>query len=561
MILNMDSEVANITYLFDQRNYGQRLQCYALQRFVRREFGVEMYTLDTRVGVDYGDSRYFHAFENECLNIIGRGRGSFGKLDGFERVIIGGDQVLNWHWGYDEFVRSLVDGWKPGHRNVAFYSAGLAPDRSIRGSFLRAMVDRVVAYGLRERPSNFQDFVQNIDPVFLLRDEWRDFSVRVEGIESDVSEFMYRVDKGCCSQLSVSTEDDKFDFDCGEHPIDPRQFVWLLSKSRRVVTNSFHGFAFAVMMEVPEIKVDDPTDMRITSLVDLLGIRMDWSAGVVLNRQDVKDRIASEVDRARKYLSAVLLCDPHIQILAYAKDQRIRNACSSGGFLAVAARSFYEKGGVVYGGAFSSDFRSVECVRTSCMDEYMSKLSGSKYNFCSLPEMGDLRSDLESGRPVMLIASPCHVEAVGRLLGREYDNLTLVAFRCRGYSSAKKLKSLVDECESKIEKNVASISFRKGHGFSLDVTLDDGTRADVQTDMWRQFVYDSLPMCRKCQFGHGMFPVADIVTGDAWCNDGNCLGLGQEFTPSKGCNIVEANSEKGSKLLDELKPMLKYVMI
>ena len=548
--------VANLTILVDQGNYGQRLQTYALQRYFRDEFGKTLVTMDidnSRFGIDPGDDLFFHRFERECLNIVSMRDAPPGFLDRFSYVVVGGDQAFNIVWRCPATVVRLISGMQ--RRCVFSYGAGSNPTwRSLPPALAKSM-GVFIAAGLREDYGYWQDRVVTVDPVFLLHDRWHDVE---RGAGYVGGTFTYNV-RGSVTALSRTTADGTVvcnNASVKTGAVDPRDFLGLIRGADRVVTNSYHGFCFALLYRVPRIKLL-LDDHRMRHLVKLLHVRIEDE--VVRNYDEIFERIAAEVARARDFIDMCLKSSP-TDYCGYSRDQAVRDASSSGGAMFELARSVFERGGVVYGAAFSPDFKRVVPERVTTVEEYAARLSKSKYSFCPLPDVAKVREDLGTGREVMYIGSPCHVRALKKLLGSVPDNLVCVDFRCRGYSSPDKLAKFVDDLQSRTGKRISSLDFRPQHGFDVRVGFDD---VSSLMEKRNDFIFDSLPMCRRCPFGHGMLSCADLTVGDFWLNDRNSRGYGDEFTPQRGCNLVSANSARGLSLVGRVmdRMVLKPVIV
>ena len=160
-------KIGNITYLTDDRNYGQRLQAYALQRYIKLEFGLDVATLDGRGVADLGDGKYFHLFEKECMNLVSAYRE--GVIDEFDKIIVGGDQVLDGR-GIGRGT-TMLRTKKVGRRNVFTYGAGIGSGCRLDQKVRDILWPHLICYGIRERCSDL-DYTPNIDPVFLMHDKW-----------------------------------------------------------------------------------------------------------------------------------------------------------------------------------------------------------------------------------------------------------------------------------------------------------------------------------------------------------------------------------------------------
>ena len=81
--------ILNITCIENQFNYGQRLQAYALQQYIRQQFGVDVIIADRRK-IPYD----FAKFESDCMHILHSDRFLTMNLDNIDTVIVGSDQTF-----------------------------------------------------------------------------------------------------------------------------------------------------------------------------------------------------------------------------------------------------------------------------------------------------------------------------------------------------------------------------------------------------------------------------------------------------------------------------------
>lgn len=539
--------IGNITFLYEQNNYGQRLQNYALQQYLRQAFGIECVTLDAFRGkVSLDDGKMFHRFEKECLSLRQTGPDIRDALEDCEKIIIGGDQMFNYNGPkiIDEYIakRSAV------RRNIFFYAAGLSDRHQVPPDLMQRLASHNIAYGLREDCRN-ADYVKTLDPVLLWGDGWRAVATDSYGEGRVVS---YVLKNG--SLVQVGSGDGAKTLSSAESDcvLDPREFVGLFPGAAQVVTNSFHGVVFSLVFKVPSIKILNPGDHRIVNLMQMLGVRFNGDR--VANYDEIEERLHKWRVRSHEFLEMCLNTSPH-DYCAHSKDKATHDRSTSGGVCAEAARAVLSRGGVVYGGAFSPDFRKVTTVPVSSMDEYFSRLSKSKYSFCFLPKLSELKEVILSGVPVLFIGSPCQIRAVRKFVGGIPDSCILCTFRCRGYSRPDKLARFVDRLEAS-HGRVTGLDFRPNH--RADIGIASFGAKEVRCKGMSDFYLDSMPMCKTCRFAHGMVSDADITVGDFWRNMGDRLHLGREFSPENGCCIVSVETPKGQRLFDEIKDRLAF---
>jgi coenzyme F420-reducing hydrogenase beta subunit len=244
-----------------------------------------------------------------------------------------------------------------------------------------------------------------------------------------------------------------------------------------------------------------------------------------------------------------------VDYCCYSKDADVRSSSSSGGAAFELAKAVLDRGGSVCGGAFSDDYKRVVAFCARSENEYLSRLSKSKYSFCPIPDTRELKDELANGREVIYIGSPCHVRSIKKLLGTVPDNLIFIDFRCRGYSRPDKLERFVNRITDNGARKILSFDCRPNHASQIEVVLSDGC---IVRHAVRDFTRDSIAMCKRCRFAHGFLSCADITVGDFWMNKGNAAGYGADFKPESGCNIVTINSERGEELWNRAKHRLNF---
>ena len=100
-------------------------------------------------------------------------------------------------------------------------------------------------------------------------------------------------------------------------------------------------------------------------------------------------------------------------------------------------------------------------------EEDLDLLIGSKYIQSNVGNTYKLvKRFLEQGKTVLYSGTPCQIQALYKILGKEYENLYTVDFVCHGVSSPKIFEKYIQEV-LKIEDTIKSIRFRdKTEGWS-----------------------------------------------------------------------------------------------
>lgn len=162
----------------------------------------------------------------------------------------------------------------------------------------------------------------------------------------------------------------------GKFGIQPDEFLWMVRHCRKFSSNSFHGHVFGMLFNK---EISFPNDYRLNNMIRLVNAKI--VDGYIVNMDEVYKNIGWQRNRSLNWIRECLYEVP-LRFAVYAKDIAIRDKSSSGGMSALLAQHFIENGGVVYGAAYSDDFRSVKTIRVDSMNDYFKKISKSKYSFC-----------------------------------------------------------------------------------------------------------------------------------------------------------------------------------
>lgn len=236
------------------------------------------------------------------------------------------------------------------------------------------------------------------------------------------------------------------------------------------------------------------------------------------------------------------------------KDEQVRMSSSSGGVFSVLAKETIDRGGVVYGAVFNSQWRVVHARVDDAGS--LEKLRGSKYVQSDLRGIySQVRRDLLQGLPVLFSGTPCQVAALHSYLRKPYSTLTTVDFVCHGVPNPRIWEEYLAEAVSNSgNKNcgvsgIESISFRnKSHGwkkFSFSMSVGGENACTECTFAWEHtymklFLHDFIcrPSCHHCRFRNGKSG-ADYTLGDYWAGE----RFYPEFFDNKGVSLLLAYSQ------------------
>ena len=246
-------------------------------------------------------------------------------------------------------------------------------------------------------------------------------------------------------------------------------------------------------------------------------------------------------------------------------DARIRAESSSGGVFSALAKEVLDRKGIVFGAAWTEDFRKVRHIAVESEEE-LSSLRGSKY---LQSEMGDcyvrVRSALEAGRAVLFSGTPCQVEGLHAFLGSAYENLLLVDIVCHGVPAPAVWQCYLDQCSQTAGAEIRSVSFRdKQRGwkqYKVKLSWENGTnqvRSLLKDPFMEAFLGNAClrPSCHNCRFKR-VSRVSDLTLADFWGVEDAC----PEMDDDRGTSLVLVHSEKGGRILEKVNLQLRRVSL
>lgn len=243
------------------------------------------------------------------------------------------------------------------------------------------------------------------------------------------------------------------------------------------------------------------------------------------------------------------------------KDDAVREKSSSGGFFSLLAENIIDKGGVVFGAAFDTNFNVTH--RFIETKDDLPQLRGSKYVQSKIGNtFKEAKAFLDEGRWVLFTGTPCQIEGLLSFLKKDYEKLITQDIICHGVPSPKVWQEYLRLRERADGLKPKSISFRdKSSGwkkFSMKFDYND-QKSYIKTlesdPMMRAFLTNSCLRysCYDCSFKTKERP-SDFTIADYW-------GISQihsEFNDDKGVSLVLVNSQKGKGIFKETKHKLTF---
>jgi coenzyme F420-reducing hydrogenase beta subunit len=238
------------------------------------------------------------------------------------------------------------------------------------------------------------------------------------------------------------------------------------------------------------------------------------------------------------------------------KDHGILMDSSSGGAFTAIAQASLADGGVVYGCVFDESCTAVYA-RASSAGE-LAPMRGSKYVWADASESyGAVRSDLDTGRPVLFCALPCQVSGLKLYLGRDYPNLATMDFLCGGPPSPAVFDAYVGTLVPRNGRKGMDFKFRDKalHGTGYCISYRKNGKKTYIARPMSSYLYlfsEKLLLreaCYHCRH-RGVHRDADLTIGDYW----GAKAFFPEWDCNAGVSFVIANSGKGLDLFRKAEP-------
>ena len=244
------------------------------------------------------------------------------------------------------------------------------------------------------------------------------------------------------------------------------------------------------------------------------------------------------------------------------KDKQLRLSSRSGGVFFELVKKTFLNNGVVYGAQLDSDFvvrhhRAIDAVQASAFrkSKYVQSDMGNSINA--------IKEDLKLGREVLFSGTPCQCAAVKTCVDeKDREKLLLVDIVCHGVPSPLMFKKYIEW----IEKNNGKIIEYEFRAKNQKVGWDEGFekirfgKKEVYQDYFIGDLFYNAenvrPSCHVCPYA-SINRVGDITLGDFWGID----SVLPEINDNKGISLLLINSEKGDKILKQIKNNLKLYSV
>lgn len=238
---------------------------------------------------------------------------------------------------------------------------------------------------------------------------------------------------------------------------------------------------------------------------------------------------------------------------------------TSGGMFSALADTMYRSKGYVGGAIFNEDFSVRQYISNDKSD--LPRLRSSKYlqsNFEGF--FKQVRALIKAGENVLVCGSPCQMAALRAFLRKDYDNLIIADYICRGINSPKVWRKYLDSFEERYGHKVIYCKAKsKEYGWrnlTQKVILSNG-KAYYETKDQSKFTQGYLqtgvycrPSCYDCKF-KGYPRISDITLADFW----GIENIEKSMEKNLGTSLVMVNSKKGEVYFEKAKQRINYTHV
>ena len=239
---------------------------------------------------------------------------------------------------------------------------------------------------------------------------------------------------------------------------------------------------------------------------------------------------------------------------------------TSGGLFSALADIMYRNKGYVGGAVFNEDFKSVRHYISNDKND-LPRLRSSKYLQSNLEGFYRQVLDLlKTGEHVLVCGSPCQMAALRAFLRKDYENLIIADYICRGINSPKVWSKYIDSYEERYGSKVVYAKAKsKEYGWrnlTQKVILEDGRHmyeTKEQSNFTKGYLQTGVycrPSCYDCKF-KGYPRISDITLADFW----GIEKINTSMEKNLGTSLVMINSKKGEKYFETVKSRINFVEV
>ena len=242
------------------------------------------------------------------------------------------------------------------------------------------------------------------------------------------------------------------------------------------------------------------------------------------------------------------------------KDEKKLRESQSGGVFSAIAEAILARGGVVYGVAYSENYKISHCKITK--KEALNSIKGSKYVQSNLDGIFlDVINELKNDKLVLFSGVPCQVENLRKQTERlKRGKLITIDILCHGVGAPKVWEDYLHYLEIKYSSSLQNVNMRNKllgwKGGIETYTFKNKKRIITESYLYLYFShYIQRESCFNCPYTN-LKRVGDISLGDFWHWEDTSYN---EFRDNKGISLVLINSSIGKKIFEEASKLLEIL--
>ncbi len=244
----------------------------------------------------------------------------------------------------------------------------------------------------------------------------------------------------------------------------------------------------------------------------------------------------------------------------YNNDDAIRFKSTSGGIFSILSELFIDVlNGVVYGAAFDENF-DVRHIRVDSLNE-IGLLRGSKYPQSKIGDVFRIaKNDLDNGKYVLFVGTPCQINGFKNFLGKNYDRLYYLDFVCHGVASNGIWRDYLSDLKTRgeISNIVFKYKYKGWKKWYFHVDYKDGKvwqrRGYMTSFMQSYLTYTNVrPSCYSCPF-KGLKRNSDFTISDCW-------GIGEkdkDLNDDRGLSALLLQNNRAKVIFEKIKDKTTY---
>lgn len=244
-----------------------------------------------------------------------------------------------------------------------------------------------------------------------------------------------------------------------------------------------------------------------------------------------------------------------------AKNDELRRTSTSGGVFPVLAEHILQLGGVIYGAGFDGSMRLTH--QRADNREKLDWLTQTKYVQSDMEGIYQMvRRDLQDGRSVLFVGTPCQTEAVRKFFEMTYPRLILADLICYGVPSPMIWKDYVHYLEKKHKGKLKTFRFRdkrnrnNGHTISYQVNTKEFLNEYSEDPFIAMFNSNCIlrPSCHECKFST-LQRNSDITIGDFWGIENRA----PDMDDGMGTSLVILHTHKAVQIWEAIRDCFRCI--